>query len=721
MIKSSWKQFIKGLDKLERRAELKDMYNSAHWKFLDYIMPCDPQWTEDLNNSDFNPLNEIYFLFKSPSDIEEFLFECAKENFPGAKEKLRRIRQINAYNKVYSSKQIKSAHTRPDSERFDENGEFIPYKPTEEELAKKDEIKKILEQELLEAYEPDPMDDYAGYDSTNERIDMACERVAKQFGVDTDFVDQIASEIQNEENARQYEEIEWAEKNLKGDEYDKWYGGELDVKPLMLKNSNRKLVNSGLFSNEFLNDKLKLTLEKCSTPLSSDCYKYANNGRVYFYAIKLEGKSAETPGVLVAYLPYSSTPQPVYFEEDVSYTGEFPNEVYVDSSFSPHIGILLTVNSNESFVYDYLASNEPYDIKNLTIPRDSFAIKKYRRETPDGRRIFDYFKKVAKNKGYDKVYLRLTLSYVARHQNRPVTAHVVVDSSEPVVSFGREEANVFEDFSITDATIQFKTSAWSSFGGDKLSRKLVKSDAASEQKLKEDLIRQGYTEDEANQIVEQRKPENVQSEKKAVKSSINYKINEEDILLFEGDEDFGGGIREHYPLSEIAKVEYAPDKLEDKLDKLGFDGGYKVTLKDGSVKYYGWKYGRSELTDVMKDLFESRKIVESDVDVSIGECRIDSQLTTTVRAGNKMVTLDETPAEHIKKNLDAYKGYFPYDMEKLVLEPSGYEKYRDYKMLGGKKEISYRKSGADEIVLYFDSNGELENIKSSRKPVDSDA
>lgn len=395
--KSSWKQFIKGLDKLEKRDELKDMYNQAHWEFLDYIMPCDLEWTEDMNDSDFNPLDEIYFLFKSPSDIEEFLFECAKENLPGAKEKLQRIRQINTCNQVYSSRQIKSslgprnekkakelideynslsvgdslytsthlgryldfyfrehglsygddfmcppyregeivkltdkkvtssrkpiksaksqeefenlvidienrlgvnvehsnvfnlpveltfedecyiddicreqncrfvpvngsrrqyrliqssrrnnmiksAYTRSDSERFDEYGYFNPYTPTEEELAKKDEIKKVLKQELSDAYEPDPMDDYAGYDSTNERIDMACERVAKQFGVDTDFVDQIAGEIENEENARLYEEAEWAEKNLKGDEYDKWYRGELDIRDRI--HSSRQIKSS---------------------------------------------------------------------------------------------------------------------------------------------------------------------------------------------------------------------------------------------------------------------------------------------------------------------------------------------------------------------------------------------------------------------------------------------------------------------------------------------
>lgn len=136
---------------------------------------------------------------------------------------------------------IKSAHTRPDSERFDEYGYFNPYTPTEEELAKKDKIKKVLEKELSDAYEPDPMDDYAGYDSTNERIDMACERVAKQFNVDTDFVDELAGEVQKEANEMNFKEWEWVNTpgNLTSEQYEQYMNGELDVRPLMLKNSRQ--------------------------------------------------------------------------------------------------------------------------------------------------------------------------------------------------------------------------------------------------------------------------------------------------------------------------------------------------------------------------------------------------------------------------------------------------------------------------------------------------
>lgn len=128
---------------------------------------------------------------------------------------------------MYTKPGIKSAYTREDYDRFDEVGNFIPYNPTEEELAKKDEIKTVLRQELSDAYEPDPMDDYVGYDSTNERIDMACERVAKQFGVDTDFVEEIAGEIDRENIARANAEPEYVYQHCKDkDRFWDWYNGE---------------------------------------------------------------------------------------------------------------------------------------------------------------------------------------------------------------------------------------------------------------------------------------------------------------------------------------------------------------------------------------------------------------------------------------------------------------------------------------------------------------
>lgn len=100
---------------------------------------------------------------------------------------------------------------------------------------------------------------------------------------------------------------------------------------------------------------------------------------------------------------------------------------------------------------------------------------------------------------------------------------------------------------------------------------------------------------------------------------------------------------------------------------------------------------------------------------------IKSSNQTVVRQGPNLKTLNETPAEHIMKNLDAYKGYTRYDMEQLVLNPSGYTLY-DTSNNG--RDLVYKKHGAtkddDSIVLYF-RNGELKNaeIKSSRKPIKS--
>ena len=86
-----------------------------------------------------------------------------------------------------------------------------------------------------------------------------------------------------------------------------------------------------------------------------------------------------------------------------------------------------------------------------------------------------------------------------------------------------------------------------------------------------------------------------------------------------------------------------------------------------------------------------------------------SENKTTIRQGPKTKTLNETPAEHVQKNLDAYKGYQPYDMEELVLKPSGYEKQTSARVPGGGQSITYTKNGAEDITLFFDRHGELEN------------
>lgn len=82
---------------------------------------------------------------------------------------------------------------------------------------------------------------------------------------------------------------------------------------------------------------------------------------------------------------------------------------------------------------------------------------------------------------------------------------------------------------------------------------------------------------------------------------------------------------------------------------------------------------------------------------------------TTIRQGPNTKTLNETPAEHVQKNLDAYKGYSPYDMEELVLKPSGYTEIKKLKTARGAQTITYSKEGAEDITLHFDKDGELIN------------
>ena len=86
----------------------------------------------------------------------------------------------------------------------------------------------------------------------------------------------------------------------------------------------------------------------------------------------------------------------------------------------------------------------------------------------------------------------------------------------------------------------------------------------------------------------------------------------------------------------------------------------------------------------------------------------------TVRQGYETKQLDETMAEHLTKNLDAYKGYQPYDMEELVLKPSGYKRQTSARIPSGGKSVTYTKPGeSGEVTLFFDKEGELENVDTS--------
>lgn len=91
---------------------------------------------------------------------------------------------------------------------------------------------------------------------------------------------------------------------------------------------------------------------------------------------------------------------------------------------------------------------------------------------------------------------------------------------------------------------------------------------------------------------------------------------------------------------------------------------------------------------------------------------------TTIRQGPNTKTLNETPAEHIKKNLDAYTGNSAYDMEELVLKPSGYKRQTNARIPSGGQSVTYTKEGEEDITLFFDKDGELENadVSAGSKP-----
>lgn len=87
---------------------------------------------------------------------------------------------------------------------------------------------------------------------------------------------------------------------------------------------------------------------------------------------------------------------------------------------------------------------------------------------------------------------------------------------------------------------------------------------------------------------------------------------------------------------------------------------------------------------------------------------------TTIRQGLNTKTLNETPAEHIKKNWDYYAELGRYgqeDMEQLVLSPSGYKETDSYSVMGGGKRVQYEKEGGEKIALFFDKDGELDDYE----------
>ena len=72
---------------------------------------------------------------------------------------------------------------------------------------------------------------------------------------------------------------------------------------------------------------------------------------------------------------------------------------------------------------------------------------------------------------------------------------------------------------------------------------------------------------------------------------INFgDLTEEDADLF-----LRGITMEGHRPAKIKKVENSNLKT---LDKLGFDGGYKVYWRNGAYSYFGWHFGDPELTPV---------------------------------------------------------------------------------------------------------------------------
>lgn len=165
-------------------------------------------------------------------------------------------------------------------------------------------------------------------------------------------------------------------------------------------------------------------------------------------------------------------------------------------------------------------------------------------------------------------------------------------------------------------------------------------------------------------------------------------------------------------------------KEGDKYVKIGpgTGGAGKTPQKQNPTRSYSFEVGSNGMpkpgTGKQVQTFKTKKEAEA----ALKKQNAAPANKTTIRQGPNTKTLNETPAEHVQKNLDAYKGYQPYDMEELVLKPSGYEKQTSARVPGGGQSITYTKNGAEDITLFFDKHGELENadIAAKSKSVDKE-
>ena len=95
-----------------------------------------------------------------------------------------------------------------------------------------EEIKNEIKDEYFENLNfDDPMDHYAGYDSTTDRVENWIEKKAEEYGVSYDLMAEACHELEYEENADIMREWEWANTpgNLTSEEYNNWEMGNLDI------------------------------------------------------------------------------------------------------------------------------------------------------------------------------------------------------------------------------------------------------------------------------------------------------------------------------------------------------------------------------------------------------------------------------------------------------------------------------------------------------------
>lgn len=142
----------------------------------------------------------------------------------------------------------------------------------------KDTIKKEIEDDFWSTLGfDDPMDHYAGVDTSEFRMEHFFDDKAKKYGVDRETIEDICDDIVNEQNEKFYKEVEYADEHLTGDEYDAWQRGELDIHDRINSSVNKVFSNKSDDEDNDEEEETPAKSESVEKPSKDEIEKALNN------------------------------------------------------------------------------------------------------------------------------------------------------------------------------------------------------------------------------------------------------------------------------------------------------------------------------------------------------------------------------------------------------------------------------------------------------------